>query len=139
MNTDAIMHALSHEPDYKVQIPMATATVDNKRGHRMKLAREAAESRAAVYWALMHLKHLRGTVTAVRVTRVAARSIDQHNEGSALKCVIDGVADALSPARVKSRKGGDRGEDGLKSGISWMTAQEHRAGLTQSVRVEIWT
>jgi hypothetical protein len=134
-----IAAALELEPRAVATIPgTRTRTADNARGHSRRrgagIRRQRQSVRAVLEAYGWH--HLRGRVRLCRVTRVSPRPVDEHNLGSALKAVIDGIADAISPARRTSGKWRrECGEDGPSSGIRWVPAQERGP---VAVRIEVW-
>jgi hypothetical protein len=131
--------ALELPPRAVATIPgQRTKTADNQRGHSRRRGAGIRRQRDGVRQVLEAFgwRHLRGKVRVCRVTRLSPSPVDDQNLGSALKAVIDGVADAVSPVRrIVGKRRLECGEDGPASGIQWVPAQERGP---VGVRVEVW-
>ena len=77
-----------------VFIPIHTRTKDNQRGHWSKRAKVSKIEREASFWAVKGSRTRPNFPVKVTITRCGPRRLDRQNLGSALKAVIDGIADA---------------------------------------------
>ena len=104
---------------------MRVRTPGNSRRAWWAEHKHAEQQRGAVRLALAGLEKLRGKAKGVHIVRFAPRPLDPQNLPGALKHVIDGCADALSPVRVVDRRGVERGDDSPRGGIeySWEQVQ----------------
>lgn len=76
-----------------ISLPIWTKTKDNQRQHWSSKARTSRQERTAAYYSVM-ASHPPPFPWRVTVTRCGPRKLDVCNLGSALKAIIDGVADA---------------------------------------------
>ncbi len=131
------MLALSTPPNATAHARgLKTQTEGNQRELWQMAAKRAKAQRAMTALVCGGWLYARGTVRVVRVTRISPRELDPQNLGSALKHVVDGVADVVSHIRHTDKRGRDCGDDSPRAGITWTFAQERGP---VGVRVEMWT
>ena len=75
-------------------LPIHTKTKDNQRGHWSKKHKDAATERSTAFWAVKALTSRPAFPVKVTITRCGPRRLDRQNLGSALKSIVDGIADA---------------------------------------------
>lgn len=108
-----------------VELPIATRSEANRRGHWARHYHRNSQQRSAVELAMRaHLGRPPQPPLTVRLTRISPRKLDSDNLAGALKHVRDGVADWL---------GIDDGDER----IEWTVAQERRKPREQAVRIEV--
>lgn len=136
MNADHAILSLTTPPNETVDVPgLKTQTEGNQRELWQMAAKRAKVQRATVALACGGWLWMRGGVRVVRVTRISPRELDPQNLGSALKHVVDGVADVVSHIRHTDKRGRDCGDDSPRAGITWMFSQERGPA---GVRIEVW-
>ncbi len=95
-----------------VTLPLKTVTECNTLGHWRVKSKRAKEQRWIAHASLR--SHTLRLPCVVTITRIAAGTLDAHdNLPSALKHVVDGIADALGVADNDAR-------------VTWRYAQEKR-------------
>lgn len=89
------------------EIPIKIESVANKREHwSKKYAREKAQKLAVKLNLINVLKKELGLPVLIKLTRVAPRALDYDNLVSAMKHIVDCIADMIKPGLAAGRADG---------------------------------
>jgi len=116
---EALEAIASMDPRIVLRLPLRVVSRGNARWHWARHGEHSARHRRAAHLVCLsrrvELRRLLARGLVVRVVRIAPRSLDTHdNLGTALKPIVDGVADALglvddSDERVRFIPDAERG------------------------------